>query len=56
MRLQVRKYLKKLSKELNNLYQKYGPIEVNYKIPFEEKEKYMIDGIRNVWKHTINLT
>lgn len=32
-----------LAKELNNLYKKYGPIEVNYKIPFEEKEKYMIE-------------
>lgn len=32
-----------LAKELNNLYKKYGPIEVDYKISFEEKERYMIE-------------
>lgn len=32
-----------LAKELNKLYKKYGPIEVNYNISFEEKEKYMIE-------------
>lgn len=47
-----------LSKELNNLYQKYGPIEVNYKITFEEKEKYMIEWYQKCMEtyYKFNLT
>ena len=47
-----------LSKELNNLYKKYGPIEVNYKIPFEEKEKYMIEWYQKCMEtyYRFNLT
>lgn len=47
-----------LAKELNNLYKKYGPIEVNYKIPFEEKEKYMIEWYQKCMEtyYKFNLT
>ena len=47
-----------LAKELNNLYKKYGPIEVNYKIPFEEKEKYMIEWYQKCMEtyYRFNLT
>ena len=47
-----------LAKELNNLYKKYGPIEVNYKIPFEEKERYMIEWYQKCMEtyYKFNLT
>ena len=32
-----------LADELNLLYKKYGPIETNYDIDMEQKEKYMIE-------------
>lgn len=48
----------KLAKELNRLYQKYGPIEVNYKMPFKEKEKYMIEWYQKCMEtyYKFNLT
>lgn len=47
-----------LAKELNKLYKKYGPIEVNYKISFEEKEKYMIEWYQKCMEtyYKFNLT
>ena len=47
-----------LAKELNNLYKKYVPIEVNYKIPFEEKERYMIEWYQKCMEtyYKFNLT